>query len=302
MSGAGTGAWQTPGPGAPDRRVPGTGRTGAGKGTTPVVEPPATPAERHLGDRLAALVDGELGHDSRERVLAHLATCDQCRAEADEQRRLKNVFAVAASVAPGPSAGLLARLQGLPGGADGRGGGGDGKGPFGGMPDLGLLAERDRVGPGRQRGPIDAEALATAEREERERATAAVGGPTGSTGFRIHDFSKAARPAPPRGRRFAFAAAGAFSLAAVALGALPVDDASQVGRSEEPGSTVTPSVARPGGGLLSSTGQDEPFFVNGPVTLVSVHQPMRLSPSSSPSAPGASPSLLGGPGMGTLNR
>ncbi|PLW71383.1 hypothetical protein C0036_18150, partial [Streptomyces sp. DJ] len=71
-------------------------------------------AELHLGDRLAAFVDGELGHDSRERVLAHLATCPQCRREADEQRRVKNVLA--AAVGPGPSEGLLARLQGLPAG------------------------------------------------------------------------------------------------------------------------------------------------------------------------------------------
>ncbi|MGE7383347.1 zf-HC2 domain-containing protein, partial [Serratia bockelmannii] len=35
------------------------------------------PAEQHLGDRLAALVDGELKHDARERVLAHLATCSR---------------------------------------------------------------------------------------------------------------------------------------------------------------------------------------------------------------------------------
>ncbi|WP_349632444.1 anti-sigma factor family protein [Streptomyces lydicamycinicus] len=55
-----------------------------------------SPAEQHLGDRLAALVDGELGHDARERVLAHLATCGKCKAEADAQRRLKNVFAQAA--------------------------------------------------------------------------------------------------------------------------------------------------------------------------------------------------------------
>ena len=55
-----------------------------------------TPAEQHLGDRLAALVDGELGHDARERVLAHLATCAKCKAEADAQRRLKSVFATSA--------------------------------------------------------------------------------------------------------------------------------------------------------------------------------------------------------------
>lgn len=73
-----------------------------------------TPAEQHLGDRLAALVDGELKHDARERVLAHLATCAKCKAEAAAQRRLKSVFAQSAP--PSPSEGFLARLQGLPGG------------------------------------------------------------------------------------------------------------------------------------------------------------------------------------------
>ena len=70
-------------------------------------------AEQHLGDRLSALVDGELGHESRDRVLAHLATCAKCKAEADAQRRLKNVFAEMAP--PPPSESFLARLQGLPG-------------------------------------------------------------------------------------------------------------------------------------------------------------------------------------------
>lgn len=70
-------------------------------------------AEQHLGDRLSALVDGELGHDTRERVLAHLATCPKCKSEVDAQRRLKNVFAEVAP--PTPSESFLARLQGLPG-------------------------------------------------------------------------------------------------------------------------------------------------------------------------------------------
>jgi hypothetical protein len=43
----------------------------------------------HLGDRVAALVDGELDHESRDRALAHIATCDACRAEVDAERRLK---------------------------------------------------------------------------------------------------------------------------------------------------------------------------------------------------------------------
>lgn len=88
-------------------------------------------ADQHLGDRLSALVDGELGHDARERVLAHLATCAKCKAEADAQRRLKSVFAEAAP--PSPSESFLARLQGLPGGGDLDGGGSPlGGGGFGG--------------------------------------------------------------------------------------------------------------------------------------------------------------------------
>ncbi|MFG2005871.1 anti-sigma factor family protein [Spirillospora sp. NPDC048911] len=42
-----------------------------------------------LGERLTALVDGELGHEERDRALAHLARCERCRAEADALRRLK---------------------------------------------------------------------------------------------------------------------------------------------------------------------------------------------------------------------
>lgn len=42
-----------------------------------------------LGERLTALVDGELGHEERERALRHLAGCAACRAEADALRRLK---------------------------------------------------------------------------------------------------------------------------------------------------------------------------------------------------------------------
>lgn len=44
---------------------------------------------RHLGDLAAALVDGELGHDARDRALGHLAICSACRDEVAAQRRLK---------------------------------------------------------------------------------------------------------------------------------------------------------------------------------------------------------------------
>ena len=43
----------------------------------------------HLGQRLSALIDGELGHTQRERVLAHLARCESCRQEAAALRVLK---------------------------------------------------------------------------------------------------------------------------------------------------------------------------------------------------------------------
>ncbi|MDB1086878.1 zf-HC2 domain-containing protein [Streptomyces sp. ACA25] len=145
-------------------------------------------AEHHLGDSLAALIDGELCDDSRERVLAHLATCTGCKAEADAQRRLKSVFAD--SALPPPSERLMARLQGLPAAGDSR------PSPFDGSPSgagFDLLPGSGRpedalFGPSR---------LAT------------------GAGFRIHD-TGASRGL--RGHRFAFAAAGAFSLAAIAIG------------------------------------------------------------------------------------
>ena len=43
----------------------------------------------HLGDRLSALVDGELGGAELDRAHAHLASCEPCRVEAAELRALK---------------------------------------------------------------------------------------------------------------------------------------------------------------------------------------------------------------------
>src|SRR5215470_19360768 len=43
----------------------------------------------HLGDRLSALVDGELDGAELDRAHAHLAGCQPCRAEAAELRALK---------------------------------------------------------------------------------------------------------------------------------------------------------------------------------------------------------------------
>lgn len=203
-------------------------------------------AEQHLGDRLSALVDGELGHETRERVLAHLATCARCKAEADAQRALKNVFAEAAP--PPPSASFLARLQGLPGGGDLDGGGtpspgggflgGPADGPSGASDASGPFGvsrgERLPFGyvPARTPGLLPARADRVAAPEDR--------------GFRIHPVG---RPddgrSASRGLRFAFVAAGAVSLAAVALGgvttSLPGDLTTDARGGTGAGSNVTPA-------------------------------------------------------------
>lgn len=164
----------------------------------------ASSAEQHLGDRLAALVDGELNHDARERVLAHLATCAKCKAEADAQRRLKTMFVESAP--PPLSAGLLARLQGLPGG------GSDGpSGPFGPPPGTDPFSSFAYAPP----------ATAAAQRQQ---------------GFRIHEVNR-------QRRRFAFVAAGAVSLAAIALGGpLPMDAIEPNARGEAPAARTGPVV------------------------------------------------------------
>ncbi|MFF7124031.1 zf-HC2 domain-containing protein [Streptomyces sp. NPDC008240] len=190
---------------------------------------PAHFAEQHLGDRLSALVDGELGHESRERVLAHLATCARCKAEADAQRRLKSVFAQAAP--PPPSESFLARLQGLPGGGDTDGDGTsapDG-GLFGRGPEAGVFG----MGRGErfEFGYVPASPAHSVAPEDR--------------GFRIHPVGRPdADRSASRGLRFAFAAAGAVSLAALALGgvttAIPGDMAADA-RSGSGSGNVSPT-------------------------------------------------------------
>jgi anti-sigma factor RsiW len=180
-------------------------------------------------------VDGELRDEARERVLAHLATCPGCKAAADEQRRLKS--AVAQSAAPALSAGFLARLQSLPVcGHDTEPPAGPPGGPgagSGGPPGLTLGGKRLDGGIfGRLRG----------HGGQAEYVPAAAAVPAQPTGFPVHGLLRAHRepPAPAsRGRRLAFAAAGAVSMAAIALGsALPLEAAMDGG--DDPGPAVTP--------------------------------------------------------------
>lgn len=58
----------------------------------------------HLGDRLSALVDGELDGAERDRAHAHLASCQQCRTEAAELRALKQKLGMLLSGAPAEAA------------------------------------------------------------------------------------------------------------------------------------------------------------------------------------------------------
>ena len=65
----------------------------------------------HLGQRLSALIDGELDCDERDRVLGHLARCSWCRDEAAALRTLKRRMNALGETAAG--AALTGRLMGL---------------------------------------------------------------------------------------------------------------------------------------------------------------------------------------------
>lgn len=253
-----------------------------------------TSADQHLGDRLAALVDGELKHDARDRVLAHLATCAKCKAEAAAQRRLKSVFAQSAP--PSPSEGFLARLQGLPGGP---GGDDDGRGrPLG---DAGRFG--DGVFPvmhpsgSRAESPADGSPPATFGYLPTLHGSTAVmpAAPAGSV-FRIHEVGREGDRSPWRGRRIAFAAASAVSLAAIALGgALPTDSGTEIPtRAEGPGSAVAPidADARAQGGTVSRRGGS-----HGTLAAAGTDRPFSLAANAAPLAFSSAPSLLGGGGL-----
>ena len=68
----------------------------------------------HLGDRLSALVDGELGGAERDRAHAHLAGCQQCRTEAAELRALKQKLRGLMDGAPAEAA-MTSRLIAMTG-------------------------------------------------------------------------------------------------------------------------------------------------------------------------------------------
>lgn len=276
-------------------------------------------SEQHLGDRLAAFVDGELGHDARERVLSHLASCARCKADADAQRRLKSVFAQAAP--PPPSQSFLERLQGLPGEPAG------GSGPFGGPG--GAWGEDPFAGA--PYGVTDRDGRAQEARETRSAfpggfayvparphgtlhgtphgagrsafAAAASAGP--GRGFRVHDLgrpeqglgrseqSEAARTAS-RGRRFAFAAAGAVSLAALALGGVssgaPTDSPAEARGSNATPQRTASALGQPGEtARRRATGAPAPMGAQGGARSV----PVRPTLLAAPLVPGGPRAVTG---------
>jgi len=66
-----------------------------------------------LGAVAAALVDGELDHNARERAQRHLAHCTTCRAEVEAHRSLKARLARLNLDAPAPDRALTDRLLAL---------------------------------------------------------------------------------------------------------------------------------------------------------------------------------------------
>jgi hypothetical protein len=72
----------------------------------------------HLGQRISALIDGELGDSERDRVLAHIAGCDECRQEAVALRALKQrMHSLGEAMV---DAALTGRLMAMAGPPDGR--------------------------------------------------------------------------------------------------------------------------------------------------------------------------------------
>ncbi|MDI2128948.1 anti-sigma factor family protein [Yinghuangia seranimata] len=165
----------------------------------------------HPEDKLAAYVDGELGHEAREKVLAHLAQCAECRAEAEEQRRVKALLAQ--SRTPAPSTDLMARLLALGAGDGGPGGEGEEAAPPRVPGAVAPLTGRVPVAPPRPRGA------------------------TGPRQGRPNNAPARVRP-PVTRRRLTFAAAGAFSVMAMALSSAVLTNGPAGGSAGRPAAPV----------------------------------------------------------------
>jgi anti-sigma factor RsiW len=176
----------------------------------------------HARARLSALVDGELDHESRDRILAHLAHCAECRAAVDAERQVKAILG--GMSAPAPSGSFQAALSGL--GASAAVG-----------PDHPEVEDPDRRRRGgRARGGSGPLAL----RDRRRRTGPAPGRPPGQPGTRRPGDSSAVATAAGRfPRRMAAGVAGLAAMAGMA-----VAGAFAAGGDVEPEVTVVPPVQR----------------------------------------------------------
>ncbi|MFD9064000.1 zf-HC2 domain-containing protein [Kitasatospora purpeofusca] len=233
--------------------------------------------EHHLGERLSAFVDGELGHDSRERVQAHLATCPQCLAEADEGRAVKHLLTRTGT--PGPSSGLMARLMAVgalpedePQPRADRPRRDDDDFPGGGVAGTGTLGGSRLNGGSFGRGAgasfgggalgadtpvpgVDPRAFGRGGAVLRPligRRTVRPDAPVQPLAAAAAAITPVLRPVPPRGRRFVFAAAGAFSVAAVTLGG--VGGIAGPGEDQH-GTVVSPAGSGGRGGMVPMNAQ-----------------------------------------------
>ncbi|MDH6116518.1 hypothetical protein ABH930_000917 [Kitasatospora sp. GAS204A] len=275
MSGAGRSGARRPAPARQDQM-----RQESTRQEVPVLRPiavrqsePSAVEEHHLGERLTAYLDGELGHDDRERVQAHLATCPQCLSEAEEARSVKHRLTT--TEPPGPSGLLMARLLAVAAqpddldGGPGRPGGGAGLTGLPGLPGLPTLGGSRLTGGTFGRGagasfgggalgadtPLPGLDPRSGHGSEPRPWTGRRGSArSDGTAERQRPAVSLPRSGPggqPRGRRLVVAAAGAFSVAAVALGGFgSLGLAAVAGDSPNPaddqhGTAVTPQV--PGG-------------------------------------------------------
>jgi len=185
---------------------------------------------RHLGDRLTALIDGELDHGTRDRMLGHLAQCVDCRREADAERQLK--ARLGGLAAPQVPVELMLGLLSL----DTNRGTGAGAGATpGGMPggmSSGMPGGGNQTAPGGSPAPFSFQTVPI-----RPPAAPAAGRPT-------------AGRAPVRPQRLRVAAIGAVSLAALGTGVWLVGDLSggATGSSHAPASPAPAQVVTYGPG------------------------------------------------------
>jgi Putative zinc-finger len=198
-----------------------------------------------LGERLTALVDGELGHEERDRALTHLARCERCRAEADALRRLKGRLRGLADLPliggdeSLPSGDLMSRLRAMGAGT----GTGPGIGPGEGAPGEGRQGEGivPPTGPSspvrppllRHGGPRERSPLASRPRDNRPAGRAAMSRGTGR-GAGMGAGAALVHRAPRR-RYLAVGAATLF---------LGLGTASYVAGGEREAPTVTPAFDR----------------------------------------------------------